>query len=233
VEWAETFTFSGPFAGILGDGRQLRVRGLDVFEVRDGLVVWESGWYGDGWMIDRLSSADPGVMPEPLSRGPAWSRRAIGEARLPTSSADTRETIDRLFAAAATGDTGRVLEWWAPRGALDDITIARRFAGHGELRPYLDEYYAAFPDLTFAPSLLVVDGPWALVEWAETCHFRARFDGVPPDGRELRLRAVDLFTVADGLVQTEASWYGDGWFRRRLTEDPSRLPSPLARGERW
>ena len=40
------------------------------------------------------------------------------------SGAETSEVIDRLFAAAATGDTARVLEWWADDGVLDDVTLA-------------------------------------------------------------------------------------------------------------
>ena len=62
-------------------------------------------------------------------------------------------------------------------------------------------YYRALPDLDFCPSLLLVDGPWALVEWAEICHVVAPFDGIPADGRELRLRAVDLFEIRDGRGQ--------------------------------
>ena len=234
VEWAESFHFTGSFAGLPADGRDLRVRALDVFEVRDGRVVRESGWYGDGWMIERLVAPDPAALPEPLPRGAGWYGRAASDSRPAVSSDETRAVIDRLFAAAATGDTERVLEWWANDGVLDDVTIARRFSGHAEMRAYLDEYYRAFPDITFAPSLLIVDGPWALVEWAESCHFVAPFDGIEPDGRPLQIRAVDLFEIGDGVVQHESSWYGDGWFRQRLeSPDPSALPAPLPREESW
>jgi predicted ester cyclase len=234
VEWAESFHFTGEFSGIPADGRELRVRALDVFEVRDGRVVRESGWYGDGWMIERLAAADPSTLPEPLPRGGGWARRAAPDRKSAVSSEGTRRVIDRLFAAAATGDTERVLEWWAEDGVLEDVTIARRFAGRAEMRPYLDEYYRAFPDITFAPSLLIVDGPWALVEWAESCHFVGPFDGIELDGRELRIRAVDLFEIGDGVVQHESSWYGDGWFRQRLeSADPQSLPPELPRGKGW
>jgi steroid delta-isomerase-like uncharacterized protein len=234
VEWAETFHFVGDFDGIRADGRELRVRALDLFEIRGGLVVHESGWYGDAWLRHRLADPDPSALPPPLPRGVSWVRRAAPDPRPPTPSTETREVIDRLFAAAATGVTDAVLEWWADDGVLDDVTIARRFAGRTELEPYLEMYYRALPDLDFRPSLLLVDGPWALVEWAETCHVVAPFDGVPGDGRHLRLRAVDLFEVRDGRVVHESSWYGDGWLRDRLElSDPSRLPPELPRGESW
>ena len=37
----------------------------------------------------------------------------------------TREVIDGIFAAAATGDLEAVMGWWAADGVLEDITIAQ------------------------------------------------------------------------------------------------------------
>ena len=117
---------------------------------------------------------------------------------------------------------------------LDDVSLAQRIAGKAALRSYLDMYYGAFPDLDFKPKLLIVDGPWALVEWAEICHLSGPFDGIPADGRELLLRAVDLFEVRDGLVAHESGWYGDGYLRDRLElADPGALPPPIPRGSSW
>jgi steroid delta-isomerase-like uncharacterized protein len=237
VEWAETCHMSGPFDGLVPDGRELQLRALDLFEIRNGLVQHESSWYGDSWFRRRIGSigADaPSPPPPPLPRGASWAEPVVPDQRPAGSSADTRLVVEGLFAAAATGQTEDVLAWWADDGVLDDVTLARRVAGKAELRRYLDMYYRALPDLDFKPKLLIVDGPWALVEWAETCHLSAPFDGVPADGRELRLRAVDLFEVREGLVAHESGWYGDGYLRDRLElADPSRLPEPIPRGSSW
>lgn len=230
VEWAEVCHMEGPFDGVPADGRELRLRALDLFGIRDGRVAWESSWYGDGWLRRRIEQAGgPAAgFPEPLPRGDSWATRSGPDQRSRTTSKETRDVIDHLFAAAATGDTEDVLRWWADDGVLDDVTIAKRVRGKAELREYLDMYYRALPDLHFVPKRLLVDGPWALVEWAETCHVSAPFDGVPGDGRELRLRGVDIFEVRDGRVARESGWYGDGWFRDRI-EGPvdSALPPPL------
>ena len=128
----------------------------------------------------------------------------------------TREVIDGIFAEAATGDLDGVMRWWAADGILEDITIARAFRGHDEIRRYLDMYYRALPEVTYTPIRLVIDGPTAVVEWAQTAVVAASFDGTPSAGTPVFLRAVDIFQVADGLVQHESSWYGDGWLRQRL-----------------
>ena len=141
---------------------------------------------------------------------------------------DTRGVIDGIFADAAKGDLDGVMRWWAPDGILEDVTLARAFHGHGEIRPYLDMYFRALPAITFTPIRLVVDGPTAVVEWAQSTVVAAPLDGTPGVGTDLFLRAVDIFHVADELVQHESSWYGDGWLRQRLGETTSSPPAPLA-----
>jgi len=139
----------------------------------------------------------------------------------------TREVIDGIFAAAATGDLDAVMAWWASDGVLEDITIAKAFRGHDEIRRYLDMYYRALPDVTYTPIRLVIEGQSAVVEWAQPAFVAAAFDGTPSTGREVFLRAVDIFHIADGLVQHESSWYGDCWLRRRLGDGDGDIPPAL------
>jgi predicted ester cyclase len=140
----------------------------------------------------------------------------------------TRQVIDGIFGEAATGDLDGVMRWWAAGGILEDITIARAFRGHDEIRRYLDMYYKALPEVTYTPIRLVIDGPTAVVEWAQTAVLAASFDGTPSAGTSVFLRAVDIFHVADGLVQHESSWYGDGWLRQRLGAAAGEVPpAPL------
>jgi len=235
VEWAERCHLEGPFDGLPADGRELRLRALDLFGIRDGKVAWESSWYGDGWLRRRLSgAADDQEIPPPLPRGPSWMVRSGPDRRGDASTSESRAVIRSLFAAAAEGDTEGALRWWSDGGVLDDVTIARRIAGKDALRSYLADYYRSLPDLHFLPRHVLVDGPWAVVDWAETCHVAEAFDGVASAGRVLRLRGVDVFEIRDGVVVHESGWYGDGWFRDRLegAADPS-IPPELPLGPAW
>lgn len=140
---------------------------------------------------------------------------------------DTEDVIAGIFGEAATGDLDGVMSWWAPDGILEDVTIAQAFRGHGEIRPYLEMYFTALPGISFEPIRLVVDGPTAVVEWAQSTVVEAPLDGTPSVGAELFLRAVDIFHIAGGLVQHESSWYGDGWLRQRLGGGGAPPPPPL------
>jgi predicted ester cyclase len=139
----------------------------------------------------------------------------------------TREVIDGIFGAAATGDLDEVMRWWAPDGILEDVTIARAFHGHDAIRAYLEMYYGALPDVTYTPIRVVIDGPSAVVEWAQDALVAAPFDGTRSAGRRVFLHAVDIFHIEGGLVRHESSWYGDGWLRERLDADSVSAPPPL------
>jgi steroid delta-isomerase-like uncharacterized protein len=143
----------------------------------------------------------------------------------------TREVIDGIFAAAASGDLEEVLSWWHDEGTLEDVTIASAFVGKAALREYLDWYFRALPEVRYEPIRLLVEGQTAMVEWMQTARVAGSFDGVEADGRVLELHAMDVFHVVDGLIVHEVSWYGDGWLRQRLHGAPGLPPSlPLTPG---
>jgi predicted ester cyclase len=143
------------------------------------------------------------------------------------TGSSTREVIEAIFADAATGDLDRVMRWWASDGILEDVTIAQAFHGHDAIRGYLEMYYGALPDVTYAPIRVVIEGPSAVVEWAQDAMIAAPFDGTRSAGRSVFLHAIDIFHVEDGLIRHEASWYGDGWLRQRLDADRLQAPPPL------
>jgi steroid delta-isomerase-like uncharacterized protein len=55
VIWRGSTTVNAPFFGFPPTDRPLSLLGVDVFDVRDGLVVAESSWYGDAWLAARLT----------------------------------------------------------------------------------------------------------------------------------------------------------------------------------
>lgn len=65
VQWHATGTFTGgPFQGILATGRRVKLRGVDVMEVADGLIRRNTVYY-DGASLARQI----GMLPSQGSRG--------------------------------------------------------------------------------------------------------------------------------------------------------------------
>lgn len=126
-----------------------------------------------------------------------------------------RDTLDELFRAAGDGDLDRVLALWDDSGVLEDVTLGRREAGKHAVTRYLQEYFRAFPDLSYSPEEIWTAEERGVVTWAGTTHPVGSFFGIPMPATPLRLRGVDLFVVRDGRVFRERSWYGNGWLFHR------------------
>jgi predicted ester cyclase len=131
----------------------------------------------------------------------------------------TRELLDELFRRASAQELGGVLDLWHPDGVLEDIALARSAVGKAAVTTYLEEFFAALPDLTYTPQQVVVDGERGVVVWESETRVAQPFFGFPPSDRPVRLRGCDVFEVRDGSIRHEWSWYGDAWLASRLSDD--------------
>lgn len=136
---------------------------------------------------------------------------------------ETRALLEELFRRAGEQDLAAVLNLWHPEGVLDDVTLGRTMHGKAEVTAYLEQFFAACADLTYAPERLVVEGDAGVVVWRSETHLHQPFFGFPASDEVLALRGVDVFTVRDGLIGHESSWYGDMWLGPRLSSDADAL----------
>jgi ketosteroid isomerase-like protein len=61
VTWRGTAHPASSFFGIPVSANTISLRGVDLFWVRDGTVVRERSWYGDGWLFQRLIKGQAGA----------------------------------------------------------------------------------------------------------------------------------------------------------------------------
>jgi steroid delta-isomerase-like uncharacterized protein len=58
IEWRMSGTFDGgPFEGIDANGKRVDMRGFDLFEVRDGLIVTNTGYYDGAEFMRQIGMA--------------------------------------------------------------------------------------------------------------------------------------------------------------------------------
>jgi len=134
-----------------------------------------------------------------------------------------RELLQELFVRAGSQDLGAVLELWHPEGVLEDVTLRRTAAGKRAVSAYLNEFFAALPDLTYSPQLVISEGAHGVVVWQSETRVVRPFFGFPATENPVALCGCDVFQIRDRLVVHERSWYGDAWLAARLTEDERLL----------
>lgn len=133
------------------------------------------------------------------------------------------DLLHDLFARAGSQNLDAVLELWHPDGVLDDVTLGRTAVGKRAVADYLYEFFAALPDLSYTPQLVIREGAHGVVVWRGETRVEREFFGFPATDNRLTLHGCDVFQVEEGLIRHEWSWYGDGWLAARLTENDQLL----------
>lgn len=111
-----------------------------------------------------------------------------------TPVASPSEVLDNLVSATNAHDLERLVECFAP-GYVNKTPVhpARSFVGRDQVRRNWAQLFRAMPDLQCEVTARVVDGDEVWSEW--------EMRGTRPDGWPHLMRGVNVFRVADGLVQ--------------------------------
>jgi predicted ester cyclase len=73
------------------------------------------------------------------------------------------------------------------------------YAKHG-VEQWLQEQWAAFPDLTVVDDFTVAGGDIVAVRWEARGTSRGHFLGVAPTGRSLDYTGISMYRVEDGRI---------------------------------
>ncbi len=107
---------------------------------------------------------------------------------------------EALIAAWNSHDLDRVAECYAPDYEGQDVAAAQPQLGLDALREGTGRYFAAFPDLRFVETTVIVQGDQAVLSWTAQGTHRGPVLNIPATGRSIRVRGMSLLTYRDGLV---------------------------------
>jgi len=100
-------------------------------------------------------------------------------------------------------DLEEILALHSPDMVFENHTADERVGGE-QVRRHIEDIFARWPDLAFATRRLRACGTAAVCEWtARATHARPVPAGdrvLPPTGRRLEWRGVDVFTLDDGRI---------------------------------
>jgi steroid delta-isomerase-like uncharacterized protein len=141
--------------------------------------------------------------------------------------------MPRWLEAWNSHDADRVLALMAEDIAYDDASWPVTMRGHAEVRPFLDFFWRAFPDVTFEPvgrPLVSTDETTASIYWLCRGTFGGPMDppGFAPTGRRMELEGADFHNYRDGKVVRLRIVFDNNAVARQL----GMLPESGSRAER-
>ena len=129
-----------------------------------------------------------------------------------------RSYLDALDARDLDG----AIKFWA-KGGLERITPVGDFQAPEGLREFFGGLWAAIPDSTFEILDLVADDEHVAVRWRSAGTFcGAAFQGIEPTGARIDFEGIDMFTIKDGLIQSNNVYYDGAEFARQIGMLPPR-----------
>jgi steroid delta-isomerase-like uncharacterized protein len=111
-------------------------------------------------------------------------------------------------------DIERVLCFYSPEYLGDDIGQASLLCGHAGLREMLETYWRAFPDLRFAVTDNIIQGPRIATVWVAEGTHQGPIMNIPPTGHQVEVKGISMIEVRDGLiVRGQSIWDLAGMLR--------------------
>ena len=131
------------------------------------------------------------------------------------------QTAGALFDAIKRRDVDSVLALDTD-DAVGDVVAIGEFRGKTAIRRFLEEMFAAFPDLDLVVDHLFGDDSSAVVQWHATATFAgAPFQGIEPTGKRVTIRGVDVVDVVSGQIVRDTMYYDGASLARQIGMLPS------------
>jgi steroid delta-isomerase-like uncharacterized protein len=106
--------------------------------------------------------------------------------------------FDRIFNRC---DPDATAEAFAPDIVFHAPIRPEAMRGPGEVQQWAARLRAGFPDLHITIEDLLAEGDTVMARWSWTGTHRGEFEGIPPTGRRVSARALEIYRFVDGRVQ--------------------------------
>jgi steroid delta-isomerase-like uncharacterized protein len=98
------------------------------------------------------------------------------------------------------GNTDVARQVFADDYVRHDLRTTESIPGGAGQAKIAAEFRAAFPDLVFAPDLIIAEGNLVAVRWTASGTHQGRWGTVEPTGKHVEFSGVNIFRFEDGKV---------------------------------
>jgi steroid delta-isomerase-like uncharacterized protein len=131
------------------------------------------------------------------------------------------EPLTALATAWEAGDLESILAAYTEDATYENVPFGVVIHGKEELRAYLEEQFAAFPDLSVVPTRAFIADDWATLEWTVTGTYTGQLPGLPPGaGQSITFRSVAIVELEGDKVRAHREYPDAYGFLRQIGAPP-------------
>ena len=111
-----------------------------------------------------------------------------------------REMLNQLINTWNTRDVDQLVIFYATDYKGEDIGLGKTYYGVSGFRQMANQYYSAFPDLSFTLTQTIVQDDCAALSWVSCGTHRGRIMNIPPTDRPIKVSGITTLTIRDRLI---------------------------------
>jgi predicted ester cyclase len=193
-------TQTGELFGFPAKGRRMRVWGINIFALRDGLISERWGQFDVLTMMQQLGVAPGPEMPEASEEEPEYGdpRRAGRDG--PTDIEANKAVYRRMVEEVVNQGNFDVVEELFHPDYVDHVAPPGTPPGFEGVKAIFRMFRTGFPDVKFTIDQMIGEGDYvATLVHGEGTH-TGQFIEFPPSGKHAVWRAVGFFRSEDGKI---------------------------------
>jgi steroid delta-isomerase-like uncharacterized protein len=102
--------------------------------------------------------------------------------------------------AWASRDVEKILNLYSDDCVWEELAIGKVMSGKEEIRSFLNEWFAAFPDNTLETISSITSGNFRCAEWINRGTHNGDFLNIPATGKTFSIRGASIIELREGKI---------------------------------
>ena len=133
-----------------------------------------------------------------------------------TLAADWQQLSKEAEPAWASRDVEKILNLYSDDCVWEDLAIGKVMSGKEEIRSFLNEWFAAFPDNTLETTSSITSGHFQCAEWINRGTHNGDFLNIPATGKTVSIRGASIIELRKGKIIRSTDYYDMASLLRQL-----------------